>query len=39
LSFTDHDGSLPQPKTTYYLGTSAKGVEFPVEDLNPVDGY
>ena len=39
LSFTDLDGSLPQPKTTYYLGTSAKGVEFPVEELNPVDGY
>ncbi len=39
LSFTDLDGSLPQPKTTYYLGTSGKGVEFPVEELNPVDGY
>jgi hypothetical protein len=39
LSFTDFDSSLPQPKTTYYLGTSGKGVEFPVEELNPVDGY
>ncbi|CAB9544555.1 hypothetical protein BROOK1789C_1779, partial [Bathymodiolus brooksi thiotrophic gill symbiont] len=39
LSFTDLDGSLPQPKTTYYLGTPGKGVEFPVEELNPVDGY
>jgi hypothetical protein len=25
-------------KTTYYLGTSGKGVKFPVEELNPVDG-
>jgi hypothetical protein len=33
LSFTDLDGSLPQPKNTYYLGAPGNGVEIPVEEL------